>query len=157
MPDTVRSEVEEFGRVELDERTSKFLSRAKVLYSVILAVILPLTVSLVSGGDGVGAVVPYMLLAGIVEQVVLREGDPKARATRAFLVFSRLMLPYVGLAAPMGVQMLYFNEDGNARGGAKGCEIFPCNPGVEDCGFESSLIREDVRQHDTAGVWDAFL
>ena len=110
MPDTVRSEVEEFGRVELDERTSKFLSRAKVLYSVILAVILPLTVSLVSGGDGVGAVVPYMLLAGVIEQVVLREGDPKARATRAFLVFSRLMLPYVGLAAPAGVQMLYFNE-----------------------------------------------
>ena len=41
---------------------------------------------------------------------MLRGGDPKARATRAFLVFPRLMLPYGWRAAPAAVQMLYFNE-----------------------------------------------
>ena len=54
--------------------STTFVSRTKVMYSIILAVVMPLTVSLVPGGDGVGSVVPYMMVGSVIEQVILREG-----------------------------------------------------------------------------------
>ena len=70
LPDHIRAEVEEHGRVVLDEADVKFMSKTKTMYIFVLAVLMPWSVATIEGGDGIMSVSFYLGVAGIVEQAV---------------------------------------------------------------------------------------
>ena len=53
LPDHIRAEVEEHGRVVLDEADVKFMSNTKAMYIFVLAVLMPWSVASIEGGDGI--------------------------------------------------------------------------------------------------------
>jgi hypothetical protein len=128
MPDKVRSEVEEFGRATLDNASAKFVEQAKLMYCFILAVMMPFSVANAKS-DGIMSVTFYMGLGGVIEQAAMRIGTPKERVVRGLAVMVRLPLIFITWLVPLD---LFITGDPNARGGARGCDIFPDEHCIDD-------------------------
>jgi hypothetical protein len=94
LPERVKAEIEEFGRVTLSDDDRSFLARSKLVFLFTLVVGCPYFLSTGCTSGGIAGTTMAMFLTNGLEQTVCRQGSAKQRALRAAVCFVKFLFGF---------------------------------------------------------------